>query len=88
MAPFPLSLPGHDFRAQRQNEVTAKEVNDALFKPCCGRELRFMQEIFYLLLPNCNYFTQEKVLGVGNEFTLDGLDLFPSSGHTWLAFLS
>lgn len=88
MAPFPLSLPGHDFRVQRQNGVKAKEVNYALFKPCCGKELRFIQEIFYLLLPNCNYFTQEKVSGVGNEFTLDGLDLFPSSCHTWLVFLS
>lgn len=52
MAPFPLSLPSHDFRLQRQNQVKAKEVNYALLKPCWSKELRFIQEIFYLLLPN------------------------------------
>lgn len=88
MAPFPLSLPGHDFTLQRQNRVKAKEVNYALLKPCCSKELRFMQEIFYLLLPNHKYFTQGKVLGVGSESTLDRLDLFPSSCHTQLVFLS
>lgn len=86
MAPFPLSLPGHDFRLRRQNQVKAKEVNYALLKPCCSKELRFIQEIFYLLLPNRNCFTRGKVLGVGNESTLDGLGLFPPSRHTWLVF--
>lgn len=88
MAPFPLSLPGHDFRSQRQNQVKAKEVNYALLKPCCSKELGFIQETFYLLLPNRNYFNQGKVLGVGNESTLYGLDLFPPSCHIWLVFLS
>jgi len=87
MAPFPLRLPGHDFRWQRQNQVKAREVNDALLKPHGSKELWSIQEIFYLLLPNHNYFTQGKTLGVSNEPTLDGSDLFPPSGHTWFVFL-
>lgn len=71
MATFPLSLPGHDFRLQRHNQVKAKEMNSHLFKAGCGEELRFSQEIFNLLLPNPNYFTQGKVFGVGNESELN-----------------
>lgn len=71
MATFPLSLPGHDFRLQRHNQVKAKEMNSLLFKPGCGEELRFSQEIFDLLLPNHNYFTQGKVFEVSNKCGLN-----------------
>lgn len=72
MAPFPLSLPGHDFRLQRHDQVKAKEMNSLSFKPGCGEKLRLSQEIIDLLLPNHNYFTQGKVFGVGNESGLNG----------------
>lgn len=76
MAPFPLSLPGHDFRLQRHNQVKAKEMNSLFFKPGCGEELRFSQEIFHLLLPNHNYFTQGEVFGVSSEWGLSGLKIY------------
>lgn len=80
MAPFPLSLPGHDCRLQRQNQAKA-EVHYALPKPRCSQELRFIQKIVYFLLPKHNCFTQGEVLGEGNESILDGLDLFPPLHH-------
>lgn len=76
MAPFPLSLPGHDFRLQRHNQVKAKEMNSLFFKPGCGEELRFSQEIFHLLPPNHNYFTQGEVFGVSSEWGLSGLKIY------------